>query len=120
VKLEKFRVVKNMRFFYVNLDRCVGCHACEVACRQENSIPMDEWWIKVLETKPEKIGEKTVFYFIPTVNEKCTLCKHLTEKNLNPACVASCPTKALTYSNLTQLTKDILEKKPISILKISQ
>jgi len=104
---------------YVNLYRCVGCHACEVACRQEHNIPLNEWRIKVFETEPEITEGKLYAFFIPVTSEKCTLCKNLITNGINPACVASCPTKALKFSDkVEQLTKLLYKKEPISILKI--
>ena len=32
----------------VNLDRCIGCWACAVACKLENNQPMGLWWKRVL------------------------------------------------------------------------
>jgi len=111
---------------YADIDRCVGCHACEVACRQEHDVPLDENRIRVLETKPQKVNEKTTFYFIPVVTDKCTFARsryvnsaqNLVDKALAPACVSSCPTKALGYSDIYQLAKLAHKRKMIHILKI--
>lgn len=32
----------------IDLDRCIGCYACEVACKNENSIPLGVHYNKVL------------------------------------------------------------------------
>ncbi|NIR98936.1 MAG: 4Fe-4S ferredoxin, partial [Gammaproteobacteria bacterium] len=30
-----------------NLDRCIGCWACAVACKSENSVGEGLWWQQV-------------------------------------------------------------------------
>ena len=67
----------------IDLRRCVGCHACSVACKSENKVPLGVWrsWVKQIErgTLPN-----TQRHFLPR------LCNHCD----NPACVEACPTKA--------------------------
>ena len=36
----------------IDLDRCIGCHACEVACKVENNVPMGVYYNKVLTIGP--------------------------------------------------------------------
>ena len=36
----------------VDLDRCIGCHGCEIACKNENNIALGEYWNKVVERGP--------------------------------------------------------------------
>ena len=36
----------------VDLDKCIGCHACEVACKNENGIALGEYWNRVLQIGP--------------------------------------------------------------------
>ena len=36
----------------IDLDRCIGCYACEVACKNENSIPLGVHYNKVLTIGP--------------------------------------------------------------------
>ena len=80
-----------------DLDLCVGCYACEVACKQENSVPAGTRWIRVVAIGPEKVDGKMRMDFIPIITDKCTLCKRRLKENLEPSCVASCPTEALLF-----------------------
>ena len=41
-----------------DLDLCVGCYACEVACKQENSVPEGVRWIRLATIGPEKVDGK--------------------------------------------------------------
>jgi anaerobic dimethyl sulfoxide reductase subunit B (iron-sulfur subunit) len=65
----------------VNPDQCVGCRYCEWACP----------------------------YGAPQFNEakgvmtKCTFCEDLLAQGENPACVASCPARALEFGELSEL-----------------
>jgi len=68
-----------------DLRRCIGCNACAVACKQENSLPSEVYFTKTLS---EVTGEypNTKRMYIPTI------CNHCAE----PACERVCPTGA-TY-----------------------
>jgi molybdopterin-containing oxidoreductase family iron-sulfur binding subunit len=69
-----------------DLRRCIGCNACTVACKQENSLPNGVFFTKTLS---EEIGEfpKTTRMYIPT------LCNHCEDA----PCERVCPTGA-TYT----------------------
>jgi Fe-S-cluster-containing dehydrogenase component/formate-dependent nitrite reductase membrane component NrfD len=68
----------------IDQDRCIGCHACSVACKQENGVPLGSFrtWVKYVE--------KGVF---PEVRRhfavlRCNQCD-------NAPCVQICPTSAM-------------------------
>lgn len=70
----------------VNLDSCIGCQACEVACKQENNLPVGPRLIRVIQVGPEKVGGKLIMKFHPI---RCMHCGR-------PICMESCPTKAIS------------------------
>lgn len=67
----------------IDLDRCIGCHACTVACRQENATPPGVRWTRVLQVD-EGTYPKVRRSFISRA------CMHCAE----PPCVEVCPTGA--------------------------
>jgi phenylacetyl-CoA:acceptor oxidoreductase subunit 1 len=69
----------------IDLAKCIGCDACTVACKLENSSPADIWWAPVMQ---KEVGQypKAKLVFIPT------LCMHCED----PPCMRSCPAKAIT------------------------
>lgn len=69
----------------INLDRCVGCHACSVSCAINHGLPKDVRWSSVKE------AEAGTFPSVESVSLP-TLCMHCKR----PLCLASCPTGA-TY-----------------------
>ena len=36
---------------YIDFEFCSGCHSCEIACRNELELPLEEWGMKVLEDR---------------------------------------------------------------------
>ncbi|BCX03705.1 MAG: 4Fe-4S ferredoxin [Candidatus Roseilinea sp.] len=71
----------------IDLRKCVGCHACTIACVAENKLPPGVVYRPVIE---EEIGEypNVTRRFIP---RPCMQCE-------NPPCVPVCPVHA-TYTN---------------------
>ncbi len=68
----------------IDLDRCIGCHSCEVACKQENGVALGVNWNKVLAVGPIGTFPDLEQYFLPAVCQEC----------YDPACVEACPTGA--------------------------
>ena len=74
-----------MRYgFVIDQRRCIGCHACTVACKEENRVPLGAFrtWVKYVErgTFPN-----TRRYF------SVLRCNHCDAA----PCVTICPTVAL-------------------------
>ena len=72
-----------------DLNKCVGCLACSIACKVVNSVPVGSYWNKVLRIGPNprtKGGQwPDVYTYFLTV--QCQHCE-------NPECVKVCPTEA--------------------------
>ena len=69
---------------------CTGCHACEIACRNEHDIAGDEWGIKVAEIGPLKLKGKWAWDYIPMPTDLCDLCEERRVAGKKPACVHHC------------------------------
>lgn len=68
----------------IDCDRCIGCHACEVACKNENGIALGEYWNRVIQVGPHGTFPDLEQYWLPA---QCQQCEH-------PSCVHVCPTGA--------------------------
>ncbi len=74
-----------MRYgFVIDQDRCIGCHACTVACKEEHQVPIGVFrtWVKYIEKGafPNTRRHYAVL--------RCNHCE-------DAPCVAICPTRAL-------------------------
>lgn len=81
----------------VSQEKCTGCKACIAACPYEaRSIHPDGF------------------------ADKCTFCLHRVQRGQLPACVETCPTKALTFGDLDDPDSDVakvLHERRSKVLK---
>ncbi len=75
----------------VDLDRCIGCYACEIACKQENHVPEGKKLVEVKKIGPTIVDGRMRMDYYPAMSG-CILCPG---RGTGPACVEACPTKAL-------------------------
>lgn len=88
---------------YVDAEKCIGCNACSLACKQENNfedspavvagtgnyVGLGERWNEVYEyeegwypwVRPQVIA---------LTFDACTMCAHRLDAGLLPACVITC------------------------------
>ena len=104
---------------FVDLDLCTGCHACEIACKQENSVPVGTRWIKVVHVGPEELDGKLRMDFMPVMTDGCTFCEHRINQNLEPRCVGNCPTQALYFcQNYAEILSVVRDSRRLQLCKL--
>jgi len=70
--------------FAIDLRKCIGCHACTIACKSEHEIPVgvNRCWVKTVE---KGAFPDTRRFFFPVLCNQCD----------DAPCVAICPTNTL-------------------------
>jgi tetrathionate reductase subunit B len=72
---------KSVRYAMLfDLRKCIGCHACVLACKSENDVPLGVWrsWIKRIEKGHYPAARE---FILPIICNNCD----------NPVCVTVCP-----------------------------
>lgn len=85
IKIRKEKNVEKLGFIF-NSDKCIGCKACQVACKDKNKLELKTFFRKV-----ETIKENNSYI---QYSGACNHCE-------NPACVNACPTNAMHISKDT-------------------
>lgn len=70
--------------FVIDHSKCIGCHACTIACKSENDVPLGSFrtWVKYTETGTFPEAKRSFAVL------RCNQCAE-------PPCVEICPTRAL-------------------------
>ncbi|OEH86621.1 4Fe-4S ferredoxin [Desulfuribacillus stibiiarsenatis] len=82
----------------IDLQNCVGCGACDIACKNENNVPSDFYWSNHMVSTTGTFPN-VKFQYLPT------LCNHC----MDAPCVKACPTKAM-YKDDNGLTLHSIER----------
>ena len=69
--------------FGFDMNACIGCHSCEVACAEQNGLPAGTTWRRVGEIEGGEFPHTRRF----NLSMSCNQC-------LDPACLEGCPTNA--------------------------
>ncbi len=70
--------------FYFDMTRCIGCKACQIACKDKNNLDVGTIF---RNAKTYSVGEYPKVQMF-NVSVSCNHCE-------NPACVAACPVGAM-------------------------
>jgi len=73
-----------MSGFLLDLNRCVGCGACVLACRIENDLPEGIGWRRILTLNQRRAGAGPTYH----LSLACHHCE-------DPPCAKGCPSGAL-------------------------
>jgi len=95
---------------YVDYEWCSGCHACELACKQEHDLKTDEWGIRVIE-RIYRGKEKIVIDYVPIPTEYCNFCMNRVSQGQKPACVHHCMTQCMDFGPMEEMAKLAAQKK---------
>lgn len=59
------------KILLIDVDKCVGCYACEIACKQEHDLPLDPRWCRVVSIGPRTLQEKHHLDILPAMCFQC-------------------------------------------------
>lgn len=88
---------------------CTGCHVCEVTCRKEHNIPLDEWGIKINEMGPVKMQGKWLWDYVPVPSDLCDLCAERVSEGKDPRCVHHCLAQCMELVKAEDISKKMAE-----------
>lgn len=80
--------------FYVDISRCTGCKACQIACKDKNDLPIGIRWRRVFQYEGGEwlMGEDGNWFpsnvYAYFVSSACAHCE-------DPICMQACPTTAI-------------------------
>src|SRR5947199_252364 len=95
--------------FFTDTSICIGCKACEVACKEWNQLQGDTPTFLADTCNGCRNCISACPYGVIGFNEstgtahKCTLCYDRLQAGMTPACAQACPTQSIQFGNLTDL-----------------
>ena len=101
-----------------NLELCMGCFACEVACKQEHNLPEGKKGIEVVTLGPYPVNGELAMDFVPVATDDCDLCSDRRASGERPFCAQICPTKALTLRKDEEILRLLRKRDRYHICKI--
>lgn len=89
----------------VDVNRCIGCWTCSMACKTAHGLETEEFWQYVRTIGGGECDEpggkwpKLYMKWMPIWKNSCKSCTGDKTTGLLPYCVFNCPTGALTYGD---------------------
>ena len=90
----------------VDLERCVGCWTCSMACKVGNCLDEDDFRINVVThgsgagiDRPQGVYPNLRMSWQPVFAKSCTFCPERLAEGELPYCAHNCPTKAIAIGD---------------------
>lgn len=89
----------------VELDYCVGCSACQLACQDYYNMPVTETYMRCFLGKPDVVDGRHEMFMSPFPYrlEKCAYC--LEKEEGNAPCAQICIAHALHVDELDKINE---------------
>lgn len=79
----------------IDYGHCTGCMSCEVSCRKEKGLSLEEWGIQVQQIGPKRLGGKWEWDYVPVPSRLCDLCSDRREAGKVALCELHCLAKVI-------------------------
>lgn len=90
----------------VDLERCVGCWTCSMACKMGNKLEDDDYRVIVRThgsgagiDRPQGVYPDLKMNWQPIYQKDCTFCASRVAEGQEPYCAYNCPTNALAFGD---------------------
>ena len=90
----------------VDLQRCIGCWTCSMACKVGNGLEDDDYRVTVRTNgsgagidRPQGIYPNLRMSWQPIYQKSCTFCAQRVADGKQQYCVMDCPTNALAWGD---------------------
>jgi len=93
----------------IDYSLCTGCRSCEVSCRKEHDLPLEEWGILVQTIGPKKLGGKWEFDYVPVPSRLCNLCAGRKAEGKKAACELHCLANVIEILPVEDLSARMVE-----------
>lgn len=93
----------------INYEYCTGCQSCEISCRKEKDLTLDEWGIKINQLGPEKLGDKWEWDYVPVPSSLCDMCEARVDDGKKPLCALHCLAHVIEVMPVEKLGERISE-----------
>lgn len=81
--------------FYFDMNRCIGCKACQIACKEHHKLPNDVFFRKAGTHQLDTKAGTAEFNY----SGACNHCN-------DPACALACTTRALHFGRIADLERE--------------
>lgn len=109
----------------VNLQRCIGCWTCSLACKVGNDLPDEVYWqtVRTLGSgegidRPAGEWPNLRMSWMPIWSCDCVKCAERLSANEAPYCVHACPTHALSWGDEVSSATQALREQGFRIFKL--
>jgi len=93
----------------IDYSLCTGCKSCEVSCRKEKDLPLDEWGILVNQIGPKKLGGEWEWDYVPVPSRLCDLCAERQQEGKKALCELHCLANVIEILPMEDLAKRMAE-----------
>lgn len=90
--------------FYFDAESCIGCHTCQVACKDAHDLPVGVNY-RVVRSFCCGEGYEPHLYHISLSQQGCDLCAELRAAGEPVACQAACPMRCIEFGDLEELAE---------------